>query len=37
MDLVLRWSRADPTPLDLIRGIGRTRTIEASYVYAFGR
>jgi hypothetical protein len=28
MDLVLRWRRADPTPLDLIRGIGRTRTIE---------
>ncbi len=37
MDLVLRWSRADPTPLDLIRGIGRYRTIEMSYVYAFGR
>lgn len=37
MDLVLRWSRAEPTPLDLIRGIGRHRTIELSYVHAFGR
>ncbi len=37
MDLVLRWSRSDPTALDLIRGIGRRRTIELSYVYAFGR
>jgi len=37
MDLVLRWSRADPTALDAIRGIGQRRTIELSYVYAFGR
>ncbi len=37
MDLVLRWSRAEPTPLELIRGIGPYRTIELSYVYAFGR
>jgi hypothetical protein len=37
MDLVLRWSRADPTALDVIRGVGRRRTIELAYVYAFGR
>jgi hypothetical protein len=37
MDLVLRWSRSDPTPLDLIRGVGRRRTIKLAYVYAFGR
>jgi hypothetical protein len=37
MDLVLRWSRSDPTALDLIRGVGRRRTIEIAYVYAFGR
>ena len=32
-----RWSRADPTALDIIRGVGRRRTIELAYVYAFGR
>jgi hypothetical protein len=37
MDLLLRWSRADPTALDLIRGVGRRRTVELAYVYAFGR
>jgi hypothetical protein len=37
MDLVLRWSRSDPTALDLIRGVGQRRTIELAYVYAFGR
>ena len=37
MDLVLSWSRSDPTALDLVRGIGRRRTIELLYVYAFGR
>jgi hypothetical protein len=37
MDLVLRWSRSDPTALDIIRGGGRRRTIELAYVYAFGR
>ncbi len=37
MDLVLRYRHIDPTPLDLIRGIGKRRTIELSYVYAFGR
>lgn len=37
MDLVLRWSRSDPTPLDMVRGLGEQRTIELSYVYAFGR
>ena len=37
MDLVLSWRRTGATPLDLIRGIGDRRTIELSYVYAFGR
>ena len=37
MDLVLSWRRTGATPLDLIRGIGARRTIELSYVYAFGR
>jgi len=37
IDLVLRWSRSDPTALDLVRGVGRRRTIELAYVYAFGR
>ena len=37
MDLVLSWRRTGATPLDLIRGIGERRTIELSYVYAFGR
>jgi hypothetical protein len=38
MDLVLRWRRDEPTPLDIIRElIGARRTIEVSYVYAFGR
>jgi len=37
MDLVLSWSRSDPTALDIIRGIGQRRTIELAYVYAFGR
>ncbi len=37
MDLVLRWSRSEPTALDQIRGTGPRRTIELAYVYAFGR
>jgi hypothetical protein len=37
MDLVLSWRLTGATPLDLIRGIGERRTIELSYVYAFGR
>ncbi|HSD67893.1 MAG TPA: hypothetical protein VLF95_14390, partial [Vicinamibacteria bacterium] len=37
MDLVLSWSRSDPSALDLIRGVGRRRTLELAYVYAFGR
>jgi hypothetical protein len=38
MDLVLRWRRAEPTPLDIIRELlGPQRTLEVSYVYAFGR
>jgi len=37
MDLLFRWSREEPTPLDLIRGVGERRTVELSYVYAFGR
>jgi hypothetical protein len=36
MDLVLWWSRSEPTALDQIR-VGPRRTIELSYVYAFGR
>jgi hypothetical protein len=37
MDLVVGWKRAEPTALDLIRGIGKRTSFEASYVYAFGR
>jgi hypothetical protein len=37
MDIVLRWSRTGATPLDLIREIGPRKTIDVSYVYAFGR
>jgi hypothetical protein len=37
MDLVVGWSRTDPTPLDLIRGIGRRRTVEVNYTYARAR
>jgi hypothetical protein len=37
MDLVVGWRYAQPTALDLIRGIGARTTFEASYVYAFGR
>jgi hypothetical protein len=37
MDLVARWSRREPTPLDLIRRVGVRHTVELSYVYAFGR
>jgi len=37
MDLVVGWQHADPTALDLIRGIGARTTFEASCVYAFGR
>ncbi len=37
MDLVLRYRHIDPTPVEIIRGIGKRRTIELSYVYALGR
>jgi hypothetical protein len=37
MDLVVSWRRAEPSALDLVRGIGRRTTFEAAYVYAFGR
>lgn len=37
MDLVVRWSRSEPTALDVIRGVGPRRTFEVAYVYAFGR
>ena len=37
MDLVVGWQHAQPTALDLIRGIGTRATFEASFVYAFGR
>ena len=37
MDLVLAVARAEPTALDVVRGIGVVRTFTASYVYARGR
>ncbi len=37
MDLVLGLSRAEPTALDVVRGIGVVRTFTVSYVYARGR
>ena len=37
MDLVVRVARAEPTALDVVRGIGVVRTFTASYVYARGR
>ena len=36
-DLVVGWRRAEPTALDLIRGIGTRTTLEAAFVYAYGR
>jgi hypothetical protein len=37
LDLEVGWQHAEPTALDLIRGIGARNTFEASVVYAFGR
>jgi hypothetical protein len=37
MDLRVSWRRTEPSPLDLIRGIGKRRTLELTYVYACGR
>jgi hypothetical protein len=37
MDLVGSWSHADPTQLEIIRGIPPQTTLEFSFVYAFGR
>jgi hypothetical protein len=37
MDLVLGFTRAEPTALDVIRGIGVRRTFLVSWVYARGR
>lgn len=37
MDLEVAWSRAEPTALDVIRGVGKRTTFAVSYVYAFGR
>jgi hypothetical protein len=37
MDLVLRYVRAEPASLDVIRGIGTRRSLSAEYVYARGR
>jgi hypothetical protein len=34
---VVRWSDAQPSALEVIQGLGRHRTFELSYVYAFGR
>jgi len=33
----VRVARAEPTALDVVRGIGVVRTFTASYVYARGR
>jgi hypothetical protein len=37
MDVVLRYVRAEPTALDVIRGIGTRRSLAVEYVYARGR
>jgi hypothetical protein len=37
MSLVGRWSRAQATALDILRGIARRERLEVSYVYARGR
>jgi hypothetical protein len=37
MDVVLRYVRAEPTALDVIRGIGTRRSFAVEYVYARGR
>jgi hypothetical protein len=37
MDLVARYLRAEPTALDVIRGIGTRRSLALEYVYARGR
>lgn len=37
MSVAVRWSRPDPTPLDIVRAVARPRTFEIAYVYAYGR
>ena len=37
MDLLLRYTRTEPSALDIIRGVGSRRTFELSWVYARGR
>ncbi len=37
LDLLARFTRAEPTALDIIRGVGRRNTFELSCVYARGR
>jgi hypothetical protein len=37
MDLVARWTRAEPTALEIIREQGTHDIAELSFVYAFGR
>jgi hypothetical protein len=37
LDLVARFTRREPSALDLIRGVGRRDTFELSCVYARGR
>ncbi|HXY42311.1 MAG TPA: hypothetical protein VEQ10_21725, partial [Vicinamibacteria bacterium] len=37
MDLLLRFTRTEPSALDIIRGIGERSTFEVSWVYARGR
>jgi len=37
LDLVVRYSRAEPTALDVVRGIGVRKTFALSLAYARGR
>lgn len=37
MDAIVRWSRVQPTALDLIHDTGSHDVLEVAYTYAFGR
>jgi hypothetical protein len=37
MDLAVSWERAEPTALDVVRGVGVRRTFAVSFAYARGR
>jgi hypothetical protein len=37
MEAVVRWTRAEPTPLEIIHGLGTRDRVEISIVYAFAR